>query len=143
MKIIKPSLILLLALAFWGCCNCTSKDSTNTSNNNNPPGQPTAIQTNKTVAEVEILSLDVKSETDYSVKIAVTKIFEDDAYPSIAVLNGQYELYPNFRLGEKKEIINNDENQALKDLSKKKSGDQVKLEFFLSDTKWILHKVYK
>lgn len=87
--------------------------------------------------------MDVKSETDYSVKIAVAKIFEDDAYPSIAVLNGQYELYPNFRLGEKKEIINNDENQALKDLSKKKSGDRVKLEFFLSDTKWILHKVYK
>lgn len=143
MKIIKSLPILFIVFFFYGCCNCSNKESGDTSNKNNPPNQPTTIQTNKTVAEVQVLSMSVKSETDYTAKIAVTKIFADDAYPSIAEMNGQYEIFPNFRLGENKELINNDENQALKDFAKKKAGDKVKIEFFLSDTKWILHRVLK
>jgi len=143
MKIIKSLPILFIIFFFYGCCNCSNKDAVDTSNKNTPPSQPASIQTNKTIAEVQVLSMDVKSETDYTAKIAVTKIFEDDAYPSIAVINGQYEILPNFRLGENKELLNNDENQTLKEFSKKKAGDKVKIEFFLSDTKWILHKVLK
>ena len=143
MKIIKTLPILFILFFFYGCCNCSNKDSADTSNKNNPPNQPTSIQTNKTVAEVQVLSMNVKSETDYTAKIAVIKIFDDDAYPSIAVANGEYEILPNFRLGENKELMNNDENQALKDFSKRKAGDKVKIEFFLSDTKWILHRVLK
>jgi hypothetical protein len=143
MKYIKFILIFAVAVSVWGCCNCTDKDTSLAGDSTKNPGNnnPTTIQNNKTVALVKIISMNVKSETDYSAKIEVTQIFTDDAYPSIAVEKSQYEVNPNFRLGENKEILDSDVNLELKNFAKKKAGETAKIEFFLIDTKWILHRV--
>ncbi len=143
MKIIHFSLILLFGFVFFGCCDCATKNSAEVGDTtkNNVNNNPTAIQNNKTVAMVEIVSMDVKSETQYSAKIEVNQIFTDDAYPSIAVEKSIYEVFPNFRIGENKEILDNDVNLELKNFSKQKPGDKVKVEFFLSDNKWFLHRI--
>ena len=75
--------------------------------------------------------------------MAVTRLFEDDAYPSIAVLNGQYEVKPNFRLDEEKKIMSNEENDGLLAFAKKKDGDLVRVEMFLSENGWFINKVIK
>ncbi len=75
--------------------------------------------------------------------MVVTRLFEDDAYPSVAVLNGQYEVKPNFRLDEEKKIMSNEENDGLTAFSKKKDGDMVRVEMFLSDNGWFINKVIK
>lgn len=143
MKIINASVILLLGLFFLGCCDCATKNTSEVGDTTKNPvnNNPASIQNNKTVAMVNIVSLDVKSETLYSAKIEVDQIFVDDAYPSIAVEKSIYEVVPNFRIGENKEILDNNVNLELKNFSKKKPGDKVKVEFFLSDNKWILHRI--
>lgn len=143
MKIINVSVILLFGIVFLGCCDCATKNTSEVGDTTKNPvnNNPTSIQNNKTVALVEIVNIDVKSETQYSAKIEVNQIFADDAYPSIAVEKSIYEVFPNFRLGENKEMLENDVNLELKNFSKKKPGDKVKVEFFLSDNKWILHRI--
>jgi PBP1b-binding outer membrane lipoprotein LpoB len=143
MKIINASIILLFGIVFLGCCDCATKNTSEIGDTTKNPvnNNPTTVQTNKTVAMVNIVSLDVKSETQYSAKIEVDQIFVDDAYPSIAVEKSIYEVVPNFRIGENKEMLENDVNLELKNFSKKKPGDKVKVEFFLSDNKWILHRI--
>ncbi|MBK7866392.1 MAG: hypothetical protein IPJ75_05050 [Ignavibacteriales bacterium] len=145
MKIINASIILLFGLVFLGCCDCTTKNTSEIGDTTKNPvnNNPTTIQNNKTVAMVEIVNIDVKSETEYSAKIEVNQIFVDDAYPSIAVEKSIYEVVPNFRFGENKEMLEDDVNLELKNFSKKKPGDKVKVEFFLSDNKWILHRILK
>lgn len=143
MKIINVSVILLFGIVFLGCCDCATKNTSEVGDTTKNPvnNNPTSIQNNKTVALVEIVKIDVKSETQYSATIEVNQIFADDAYPSIAVEKSIYEVFPNFRLGENKEMLENDVNLELKNFSKKKPGDKVKIEFFLSDNKWILHRI--
>lgn len=143
MKIINASLILIFGFVFLGCCDCATKNTSEVGDTTKNPVNynPTTIQNNKTVAMVEIVNIYVKSETEYSAKIEVNQIFVDDAYPSIAVEKSIYEVVPNFRFGENKEMLENDVNLELKNFSKKKPGDKVKVEFFLSDTKWLLHRI--
>lgn len=130
---------LILAAGFWGCGNSDSGTQGQGSNNNSG----TTIQANKTVAIIQILKLSVTSETEWTARVVVTRLFEDDAYPSIAVLNGQYEVKPNFRLDEEKKIMSNEENDGLTAFSKKKDGDMVRVEMFLSDNGWFINKVIK
>ncbi len=130
---------LILAAGFWGCGNSDSGTQGQGSNNNSG----TTIQANKTVAIIQILKLSVTSETEWTARVVVTRLFEDDAYPSVAVLNGQYEVKPNFRLDEEKKIMSNEENDGLTAFSKKKDGDMVRVEMFLSDNGWFINKVIK
>lgn len=132
-------LSILLLTGFWGCGNSDSGTGGQGSNNNSG----TTIQANKTVAIIQILKLSVTSETEWTARVAVTRLFEDDAYPSIAVLNGQYEVKPNFRLDEEKKIMSNEENDGLLAFAKKKDGDLVRVEMFLSDNGWFISKVIK
>lgn len=139
MRLATILLFSLLLAGSWGCRN-SNQDSQGQGNNNN---SGTTIQTNKTVAIVQILKLSVESETEWSARIVVTRLFQDDAYPSIAVLNGQYEVKPNFRLDEEKKITSNEDNDALAAFAKKKEGDLVRVEMFLSENGWFINKVIK
>ncbi len=139
MKLATILLALLLTAGFSGCGNSDSGTQGQGSNNNSG----TTIQANKTIAIVQILKLTVTNETEWTARVAVTRLFEDDAYPSIAVLNGQYEVQPNFRLDDEKKIMSNEENDGLIAFSKKKDGDLVRVEMFLSDNGWFINKVIK
>ncbi len=139
MRLATILLFSLLLAGFWGCRNSDQGSQVQGSNNNSG----TTIQTNKTVAIVQILKLSVVSETEWTARVVVTRLFQDDAYPSIAVLNGQYEVKPNFKLDEEKKITSNEDNDALMAFAKKKEGDLVRVEMFLSENGWFINKVIK
>lgn len=139
MRLATILLFSLLLAGFWGCRNSDQGSQGQGSNNNSG----TTIQTNKTVAIVQILKLSVVSETEWTARVVVTRLFQDDAYPSIAVLNGQYEVKPNFKLDEEKKITSNEDNDALMAFAKKKEGDLVRVEMFLSENGWFINKVIK
>ena len=139
MRLATILLFSLLLAGFWGCRNSDQGSQVQGSNNNSG----TTIQTNKTVAIVQIHKLSVVSETEWTARVVVTRLFQDDAYPSIAVLNGQYEVKPNFKLDEEKKITSNEDNDALMAFAKKKEGDLVRVEMFLSENGWFINKVIK
>ncbi len=139
MRLATILLFSILLAGFWGCRISDQSNLEQGSNNNSG----TTIQTNKTVAIVQILKLSVVSETEWTARVVVTRLFQDDAYPSIAVLNGQYEVKPNFRLDEEHKISSNEENDALSAFAKKKEGDLVRVEMFMSENGWFINKVIK
>jgi hypothetical protein len=102
----------------------------------------TTIHVNKSEIVAEFIELHQKIPQGFSIVAKVLEVTEDPAYPSVASVNNTYELFPNFVLGEKKEIVDNQRNKKLMQLKDLKRGDRFKAIIFLDEnTHWMIQEI--
>jgi hypothetical protein len=141
----KQLFVLLLVFSCISCSNDVSKE--NELNSEKPvttkgPGQ--TLQINKSIVLAQVISKEVKDETDFSLKAKVLRVEKESSYESIAVEGDEYTFKPNFYYDENKNISNNERNNGLKELTKLKAGNEFIAEISLDQSLgWTINKVLK
>lgn len=156
MKRILISLLLPGLLTFISCSSKSVKeeqknpgvitvDSQKISMPKTPPpgGAPvTTIHANRSEILAEFIEKRQKDQSGFSIVARTLEVKEDPAFPSIATAHNIYELFPNFVLGEKKEITDSQKNKKLMQLKDLKRGDRFKAIIFLDDNRrWMIQEI--
>jgi len=138
----KSLIVQLIIIVLLGGCN---KQSVKTSNNKEsiPPHlpAPTTIKENKSIVKVKIIKI-IKDEKTISLKAKILKVYEENGYPSVAVVGEDVLLKPNFAVDSKGNLLESSKNKGLLKLRKFNKGDIIKLEvFFERGNNWFINKL--
>ncbi|MCX8056564.1 MAG: hypothetical protein N3F03_03005 [Ignavibacteria bacterium] len=121
MKIILS--FLFIVVFFFSCSKKTELTEQQKSKS-----QVTTIKENISYISAKVLEVNRKSPTNYVLKILILESNSDENLPNFAVVNEEIIAKPRFIINDKNEIANDDSrNLNLKELSKVKSGEIVKL----------------
>ena len=137
----KQNVILFAALNIFLFISCSSSEKN--TEKETPLKSNQQIQINQSRVNAEVEDIYVNDAYDFIIKANVLDVEENPAYPSMAVKGNVYNLIPNFRLDENKNIIkDSDKNINLSGLSKLQKGEKFKAIIFFEYLKgWYIQEV--
>lgn len=107
------------------------------------PNNPASVQINRSNVIIEVLGMGKNDDGTFSLKGKVIEIFEDEAYPSIAVKGETYVLKPNIRVNEDMKVIDSEVNSNLRELSNLEEGKKFQAYITLDNKEWLIQEVIK
>jgi len=142
-KSIKIFFVLVLTTLFFSCCADVSKEKVNASNSGNALKNPTSLAINKSIVDAKVEEILSNENESFIVKVLITNVEEDPAYPNLAMKGSTYNLIPNFQLDEDKKIISDSEkNKNLFSLAKQKAGYEFKAVIFFENLNgWFIQEI--
>lgn len=142
------ALLFSLLLFFVSSCGsrCQRESQTESSKTNsvdssvsNVTQSPTTIQMNKSIVAAEVLEITPEEGSGYLLKVNVTEVSEDPAYPSFAAKNVTYNLRPAYGVDEEGKPLKNEINEGLLKARNLKPGDKIRGIISMErDMKWYL-----
>lgn len=144
MKYIETVLIIFSALLLSSCGSGKIQKSSGSSSPSETSQSelPAHIAENQSIVTAKVEQINSINKNDFTIKVKILKVKENPAYLSMAAVGATYILTPNYKLDEKRDIIQTEENFKLLHLSSLNIGDTFKaVIFYEQDKGWLIGKV--
>jgi hypothetical protein len=144
MKYFEHLIIVILIISFSSCSSNVLKNTSNSNDSSNSSQSkiPPHIAENQSTVTAIVEQLNVINKKEYTIKAKILKVEENPAYLNMASIGAVYELAPNYKVDEKGNIIQNETNTQLFDLSRLNIGDTFEaIIFYVQNKGWLIEKV--
>ncbi len=144
MKFITIILIIFSSLCISSCSsgNLNKSPGSSSPSERSQSGLPAHIAENQSIVTAQVEQINSINKNDFTIKVKILEVKENPAYLSMAAVGAIYKLTPNYKLDEKRDVIQTEENFKLLHLSSLNIGDTFKaVIFYEQDKGWLIDKV--